>query len=315
MELETAVASYMKRFAENAQRAGSGAPDKNTYYRSLIRWARAGGGSGYRSLCEQALPNLLKDKAWEDLYRLLVQTAHWNLLPVSDGYDHSGRFWHLLDLAACEGTEALRRALPPELGLAKNGCPMFLHGTNLLMCLLYNTPEEQRFPETVVLEQAEKYIRTKHSAWERAVVAFLLCLHRRDTAGMTEQLQAVCNTYGKQKISKDQKLLCVNAYGLLMLARSMLPKEAFRQIVLPQSKNFSREYFAWRIAQTALPEGLYFLYPAQVEMMNVILTKPVAVGRIAQPYLDRETASARERKTWYADEERMLEELIRDLPG
>ena len=58
-------------------------------------------------------------------------------------------------------------------------------------------------------------------------------------------------------------------------------------------------------------------YEAPLTEINAILKKPAAVTRIYQKYLDSDSPylSAAEKKAWYLDSDRMLEELLDAAPG
>lgn len=133
---------------------------------------------------------------------------------------------------------------------------------------------------------------------------------------MTRQIQAVCDSFGKISCAKYRKLQCLNAYGLLILARSLLPEEAFQQIALPKAANFSQEYFAWRLDRPEPENRLYFPYPKPLSAVNQILLQPVAVQQIYQPHLHMDHPHpAQKRNIWCLNEDAMLEAFSRDLEG
>lgn len=319
MGSEAAVAAYLERFEKSVQTLyekylESGRTED--FRKLLIKWGLTSCQSAYQAVWEQAIPEALRAGDWEALHRCFFQSSRMHLLPrLSGGFDHCARLWALLDATTCEGAALLSRVLPPELGLSQNGHPMLVHGTNLLLCLLHNTPEHTAFDPERVIAGAEKFTATKHPLWERSVVGFLLALLRRDTAGMTEQLQAACSSYGKISCEKYRKLQCVSACGLLILARDLLPEEQFRQIGLPRAANFSQAYFTWRLSHPEVENRLYFPYPESLDTLNRALLHPVAVQEIYQPYLHTDNPLlARHRRTWHLNEDAMLEALVQDLP-
>lgn len=156
---------------------------------------------------EQEIAACLEKKDWERLNDLFFQLTRVSLLPgAPTGYDHSGRFLAMLDLAGCEGPRAVARYLSPELGLAKNGLAMYLHGMNLLLCLLYCKGKKAIYDVRKVLDDAERFTQTKRPLWERAVVQFLICLYEDRPAGMRTAMKEVCAGYEQMTLPRYKKM-------------------------------------------------------------------------------------------------------------
>lgn len=255
-------------------------------------------------------------KDWKRLNDLFFQLTRVSLLPgAATGYDHSGRFWPMLDLAASEGPEAVKGYLSPELGLAKNGFAMFIHGMNLLLCLLYCKGKKPVYDVRKVLEDAERFTQTKRPLWERAVVQFLICLYEDRPAGMRTAMREVCAGYERMTLPRYKRLQCLNAYGLVLLAREFAPKEIFQELRFEEGKNFSTGYLEWRLGQEELTPELYLPYPEPAEIGNALLLAVPGPERVAQLKMGDNRYSPRDQKTWYEDDKRMAEELLARLSG
>lgn len=260
---------------------------------------------------EKEIAACLAAEDWKRLNDLFFQLTRVELLPgAATGYDHSGRFWPVLDLAACEGVEAVRRYLPRELGLAKNGFSMYLHGMNLLLCLLYCKGKKEILDVRRVLEEAERFVQTKRPLWERAVVQFLICLYEDRPAGMRTALRDVCAGYERVTAARYKKLQCLNAYGLVVLARGIAPEEVWGELRFEEAANFSTGYLRWRLAaEGELAPVLYQPYPEPAGVANALLLAEPGPVRIAQLKAGDPRYSARDQKLWYEDSERMMAEL------
>lgn len=270
----------------------------------------------YQKALEKGIAESLKEENYEQLNRIFYQDTAAALLPgTNGGYDHSGRFWELLDAMACMEDTVISRILPEESELASNGYPMYVHGTNLLLCLMYHDGQNQRYDQEKVIAGAEKFVNAKKPLWEKSVISFLLCLTEKNTEGMSKELQTVCESYGRQAIAKYKKLQCLNAYGLVVLAKRFLSEEEFAKIVLPKHQNFSTGYIKWRLERKEFVPELYYEYPEAVAGKAEILKTPVAVTKVHRPYLnaDHPYMSAKEKKQWHLDAAAMEEAFIASL--
>lgn len=302
---------YLNALSRSAASAAETYPAGSPAY--LKRLLNSLAGSSYRqTLYEKPLARAVEQNDYAELQRLFYHIAKVSLLPSHGGYDHCGCLWPLLDLLACADIDNLYRILPEGLPLAANGYPMYVHGTNVLLCLLYNTAEHAVYAQEKVTAKAEKFTASKKAVWERAVVACLLAILDHDSARLSESLQNVCTGYQRIDAAPFRKLQCQNAYGLLALARHFWTEQEFAAVTLPESKNFSKGYAAWMLAQEHFANDLCVPYEAALAGVGDILKKPVAVTRIRQTYLDADNPylSAAEKKAWYLDADRMMEELV-----
>ena len=134
----------------------------------------------------------------------------------------------------------------------------------------------------------------------------MLALHEKDTAAMSEHLQKFCSTFGRTDAPKFEKRLYVFAHGLHALARYFLPFELFKEIKLPKNENFSK-FYAKRLFQNEIPKPkLYFTFPPELELINVILSAPVAKTLVYQPHLPSD-------KTFFLDHSSMIRNLADEI--
>lgn len=208
--------------------------------------------------------------------------------------------------------ENVYRVFPEELPVSNNGYPMYIHGTNILLCLLYNSENKKVYPADKIVEKAEKFTASKKPLWERLVILCLLGILQGDAAKISDGLQQVCVGFTKVDAAKYMKMQCQNAYGLLVLAKHFLSEEKFAQIKYPECKNFSKNYISWFLEQNVLLEELCITYAPPIDELNEIFRKQIAITRIHQPYLNSDNSflSARDKKAYYMDTDKMLKEFL-----
>lgn len=312
----TELEQYMKALSERAafakERYAEGSPE---YFRSILH--NLSDNLYLPALYEKLLAQAVKENDFAGLKSIFYHKAKISLLPSSSSYDHCGCLWHLLDLLACADTDYIYRILPEGLPLSTNGYPMYIHGTNVLLCLLYNTKGKIVYEQDKVTEKAEKFTASKKPIWERALVSCLLAIMGHDVSRFSENLQNLCVGYNRVNIAPYMKMQCQNAYGILALARRFWTAEEFAAVTLPEYKNFSKGYAEWLFAQKELSDELCVTYEAPFVWLDTILKKPAAVTRIYQKYLDSDNPhlSNAEKKAWYLDHNRMMEELLGAAPG
>ena len=309
-QLEDAYFTRFRDFLKSTQAEDS---DPKKRQKAHIFWGKIT-SQGLNEIWETAIPAELKKRDMGALHAAFFQSTRVLLLPGSSGgCDHCSSFWHLLDAAVTEGTAELRRILPASLGKASNGHPMPVNGVNLLLCLLHGT--EVPFDQEVVMNKAEKFTKTKHPLWERAVIACLLALLRQDPEGFSQSLEDIRRSFGRVECAKYMRLQCLNGYGLAVLAHDLLPEEDFQRVRLPEGPSFSPAYLQWRLALPELPKHLYFAYPDDLDLMNHALAHPVAIQRVRQLYAGSNNPylSAKDRREWFLDEEGMLVEFLTGL--
>ena len=175
----------------------------------------------------------------EALNDLIFQYAKLNLLPgCSGGYDQCERLIPAFFDITCGDTDSMARIFPKGLPPSKNGYKFLCVMHDLLTAMLWQD-ENLLAP---ALEKAHAFAESKKPANEREAVKFVLVLHEKDTAAMSEHLQKFCSTFGRTDVPKFEKMLYIFAHGLHALARYFLPFELFKEIKLPKNENFSKFY-------------------------------------------------------------------------
>ena len=286
--------------------------DKFTYYQKMFTFLKAA-NSDVQTVYEECIAEALKEEDFAKLQSAFLHSAKSKMLPAgASGYDHCDRLWSLLDLLACDDFENVYRVLPEGLPVSTNGYPMYIHGTNILLCLLYNSADKAVYPADKIVEKAEKFAASKKPLWERSVILCLLGITRGDAVKISDGLQQVCAGFAKVDAAKYMKMQCQNAYGLLVLAKHFLSEEKFAQIKYPECKNFSKNYISWLLEQNVFPEELCITYAPPMEELNEIFRKQIAITRIHQPYLNSDNSylSARDKKVHHMDTDKMLKEFL-----
>jgi len=196
----------------------------------------------------------------------------------------------------------MARIFPKGLPPSKNGYKFLCVTHDLLTAMLWQ--DENLL--TPALEKARAFAESKKPANEREAVKFVLALHEKDTAAMSEHLQKFCSTFGRTDAPKFEKRLYIFAHGLHALAHYFLPLELFKEIKLPKNENFSK-FYAKRLFQNEIPKPkLYFTFLPELELINVILNAPVAKTLIYQPYLPND-------KTFFLDHDAMIKNLADEI--
>ena len=288
------------------------ADDAFSYYKKVFSYLKAV-NSNMKAVYEECIAEALANGDFAKLQSAFLHFVKIQMLPAgASGYDHCDRMWGLLDLLACDDFDNVYRVLPEGLPLSTNGYPMYIHGTNILLCLLYNSENAAVYPADKIIEKAEKFTASKKALWERAVISCLLGILQGDVLRISDSLQFVCEGFAKIDAAKYKKMQCQNVYGLLMLAKHFLSEEEYAQIIYPKYKSFSEGYMSWLLKQGKLPNELCVTYDSPMEEMNELLKKPIAVTYIYQPYLnsDNQYLSAKDKKAYYMDLGKMLEAFI-----
>ena len=303
---------YKNDLVSFSLKAKGQADDTFSYYQKVFSYLKAV-NSNMKAVYEECIAEALANDDFAKLQSVFLHSVKIQMLPVgASGYDHCDRLWGLLDLLACDDIDNVYRVLPEGLPLSANGYPMYIHGTNILLCLLYNLENETVYPADKIIEKAEKFTASKKALWERAVISCLLGILQCDVSRISDSLQFVCEGFAKTDTAKYKKMQCQNAYGLLMLAKHFLSDEKYAQIIYPNHKNFSEGYMSWLLKQDKLPKELCITYDSPVEELNEFLKKQIAVTYIHQPYLnsDNQFLSAKDKKAYYMDLRKMFEAFI-----
>ena len=148
--------------------------------------------SNIKSFYEECITEALVNDDFAKLQSVFLHSVKIQMLPVgASGYDHCDRLWGLLDLLACDDFDNVYRMLPEGIPLSNNGYPMYIHGTNILLCLLYNSENAAVYPADKIIEKAEKFTFSKKALWERAVISCLLGILQCDVSRISDSLQFV----------------------------------------------------------------------------------------------------------------------------
>lgn len=304
---------YIERLVSFSQKAKEkNENDKFSYYQKMFSFLKAA-NSDVQAVYEECITEALKTEDFAKLQSAFLHSARSKMLPAgASGYDHCDRLWSLLDLLACDDFENVYRVFPEGLPVSTNGYPMYIHGTNILLCLLYNLENKTVYPVDKVVEKAEKFTVSKKPLWERSVISCLLGILQGDVAKISDGLQQVCTGFAKVDAAKYMKMQCQNAYGLLVLAKHFLSEEKSAQIKYPECKNFSKNYISWFLEQDVLSRELCITYAPPIDELNEIFRKQIAITRIHQPYVNSDNSflSARDKKAYYMDTDKMLKEFL-----
>lgn len=271
--------------------------------------------SSLGTVYERDIAEALKHNDFAKLWSVFFCSARIKMLPGSaSGYDHCERLWALLDLLACDSFDHVYRVLPQGLPVSANGYPMYVHGTNLLLCLLYHSGKEAVYPADKMIDKAEKFAASKKPLWERSVISCLLGILQSDAQRITDSIQQICTGFAKTDAAKYMKMQCQNAYGLVALAKHFLSEKDFSKIGYPECKNFSKGYMLWFLEQKELQEDPGIVFEPPWEDLNGIIRKQIAITRVCQPYInsDNPHLSAKEKKAYYMDTDRMLAEFMQE---
>lgn len=307
------LTDYLDRLALFSQEAKEeNENDKFSYYKKVFSHLKAA-NPNIQAVYEGYINEALKNDDFARLQSVFLHSVKIKMLPEgSSGYDHCDRLWELLDLLACDDFNNVYSILPEGLPISTNGYPMYIHGTNILLCLLYNSENVAVYPVDKIIDKAEKFAASKKALWERSVISCLLGILQGDVLRISDSLQQVCAGFARVDVAKYMKIQCQNAYGLMVLAKHFLLEEEFAQIIYPECKNFSKNYMSWLLGRDELPTDLCITYDSPVEELNEILKKQIAITRIHQPYLnsDNPYLSAKDKKAYYMDSDKMLAEFL-----
>lgn len=217
----------------------------------------------------------------------------------ASGYDHCINFFKVIEAMAANDTQLVFSLLPKELGLSQNGHTLLLTGTNLIMALLY--PDEQILEKS--REKATKYLLSKRTALERALIECLLSLADHDIEKTSLTLKDICVASRKsQGQTPLSKCFCRNAHGLYHLAHLVLSEIEFQKLEPPQDEGFINQLAHWN-SKNDFPKGdLFLTMPGDLALMNSILTVEIPRQHLHRAY---ENSS-----TLYTDTVRFNNELV-----
>ena len=113
------------------------------------------------------------------------------------------------------------------------------------------------------LKKARRFADSKKPINEREAVKFVLALHEKDAAAMSESLSNFCVKVARTAAPQFKKRIIFFAHGLYALAHYLLPFEIFERIGLPKAKNFSEIYAKRLLSGEPAQPKLYFSFPPE----------------------------------------------------
>lgn len=209
---------------------------------------------------EQMIKRSLDAEDWQGLNRVGFQSVRLRTLGLR--LNPGEEFWYFFQAltAIAVGDDGLMEWIFPagmEKKVPKKVYPLYRVGAPLLAGLWY---QDQALLEFAV-PAGEKFAASKKSQWDRAVVAYLLALYRRDVKEAGKQLQTVCQAVTRVDVYWEKEPF-LPAHGLYQLAARVLSEEEFGRLAMPDYKTFSKGYARWHnVHRGAL--ALALLYPEQ----------------------------------------------------
>lgn len=300
---------YIQYCQKQYERTLSGLADENQLFRN---GARAISLSVFGLNYGSWLNECLAGQNWAGLNDLVFQAMRWSLVPgLPSATDHCILWLPTLAAFACGEDDVTERTLPRELGLPRNGHPFDVLMSSLLVSVWYR---EEKWLATA-LTAAERFCAQKRPKWQKAAVWALIALQNEDIPATQAALQRLCEGFPHSDFSSEEKQLCIPAHGLYCFALQILPREKSAMLAMPEHRNFSKEYAAWRRENPSPAHRLYFEYPSPMELFNQLLLAPVAKSMLKRPYLhsDSQYLSAKDKTAWFLDEEAMLTSFCHDL--
>lgn len=239
------------------------------------------------------------------------QFARSNLLAFSTGgYDHCWYISNALYLLGCDEYDMVFRIYPKGIPLARNGYPMYVVATNLLLCILYNTDTDEFYLVKKVKDKAEKFLSMKKPVFEKGLVKALLGILEQDADCVSEGIDVLCENFGRASYSKALKYHCFLAYGIVVLAYHCFSKEMLEEIRLPERRNFSKEYIMNFLNGSYKTEPLCE-FDGRLEMIKQLIMKPVRITRTIPEFVVGERKMIEKKVT--CDDDKMMEEFLGDI--
>lgn len=178
-------------------------------------------------------------------------------LTLDSGYDHCISTWNLTPFVLCSKRfDILQKIYPKECGLSKNGMTFLVVATNLIMYLYYQLEEQK----DRITEQTEKYLSGKDSTENKAIVAALYALMKKDFNEFSKELVNICDgrkksrSYGENQFTKSFSFYSL---GLCNLAVYLYPDDA-KETIIPENDNFLKDYHIYQTTNNC-PKGEYVI--------------------------------------------------------
>ncbi len=220
--------------------------------------------------CCVVVQRLIKNKDWNGLNNLLYQMLRVRLIPdnSNNGYDHSFYFNEILLAYLCGERTVFEKINTKENGLGNNGYRPYVLCNNILIAKHYKDDNKL----LTSLEKAEAYANTKASKWHIALCNFFVGLGKKDFELINESLADFCKL--SKRLHQDyplEKELAIMAMGLYMVAAAWLDEEEMKSIKMPEETRFCKEYVMWRMENKNPKQKLFFRYPEEYGILNVML--------------------------------------------
>jgi len=239
----------------------------------------------------------------EHLNNVLYQAARYNAIQtcgLSSGYDHCGNFYPAIQAFAANDLKLADSLFPKELGMSKNGHAALVTGTNLLMALRH---KDESMLEKKAYGKAKKFISSKRTILDTAMIEYLLSLAENDTKKASLCLKDICAGIRKSKAHTAlEKCFCVHAHGLYNFAYHVLPPQDSSKIELPDDENFIKDLAEWNLDNGFKCGKLFFNMPDELRLMDYMLTIEVPKCSLIKKYDNSNTL--------YTDIDKFRKELI-----
>ena len=241
---------------------------------------------------------------FESLNNVLFQTSRQSLLNrgmLASGTDHCNVFFNALRSFSCNDFNVIDHFFPKNLPQSKGKFYTEV-SVNLLKVLYY---KEKQF-EVEALEQADKFLSKKITAWEKYSVLYFRALLTQNADEASDSLQELCTAYQKMEHSVSKlhnKLAKYFAYeinGMYRFAR-IVNEEMFEKINQPVHNCFSNDFEKWQM-ENNYPKGkLFYKYPNNMDLMNQILKAELPIVALYNPYPNK--------KELYKNVDKFIEDL------
>lgn len=254
----------------------------------------------------------MKNDELETLRSLLYQSTFIENVPagLAKGADHTCRFFEAMNYISCLGFDVVYRIFPKGIPQCANGYPVLLENANLLLCLLYDSPDKKLYDEEKIVEKAEKALSKKSDKVIVSTTKCLLGILKHNTDLFNEGLKTVVANYNRQELNSSEKVLCQLAVALIVIAKKFLSEEEFKRIEFPVAKNFSKKYCEHILSKDSFEPKIFYEYPDELSPLNKIALTPVPVTKLHKPYFDKKQYSKKEQNENYIDAERMAIDFI-----
>ena len=242
----------------------------------------------------------------EALNDLVFQYARNELLPgCAGGYDQCERLIHSFLALACGDMSGAKNVMTHSMPPSTNGYRFLCVMSDLVSALLWDDKKSLE----AALKKARRFADSKKPINEREAVKFIIALHEKDAAAMSEIFSNFCVKVARTAAPQFEKRISFFAHGLYALAHYLLPFEIFERICLPKAKNFNENYAKRLLSGEPAQPKLYFSFPPEFDVFNQILNAPPAKTVLHKPF-DGPSPSDQIR---FLDHDAMVENLADEI--